>query len=92
MTDDRDVLEAAWKIDAGRAREALLVLDRPEIRREWCVEIAAQPIFKDTAPNGRIRCWGWVPELNHYVRVVLLEDAETFHTVMIDSKFRRRPR
>jgi hypothetical protein len=65
---------------------------RSEIRREWCEQIAADPIFKDTAANGRIRCWGWVEELNQCVRVVLLADGKTLHTAMIDSKFRRRPR
>jgi hypothetical protein len=39
-------------------------------------------------PSGRIRCWGWVEELGHYVRVVLLEDGETLHTAMIDSTFK----
>lgn len=65
---------------------------RPQIRREWCEEIAQHPEYKEIVASGRIRCWGWVPELNHYVRVVLLADGETLHTAMIDSKFSRRKR
>jgi hypothetical protein len=61
---------------------------RPQIKREWCEQIAAHPARKTKSPRGRIICWGWVEELNHYVRVVLLEDGETLHTAMVDSSFK----
>ena len=65
---------------------------RPEIKREWCERIAIDRTFTEMMPSGRIRCWGWVEEVNHYVRVVLLEDGKTLHTAMIDSKFKRGSR
>jgi len=61
---------------------------RPQIKREWCETIATQRGFAQEMPSGRIRCWGWIEELGHYVRVVILEDGETLHTAMIDSKFK----
>ncbi|HEV8661309.1 MAG TPA: hypothetical protein VGS96_22115 [Thermoanaerobaculia bacterium] len=65
-----------------------ILRQRPQIKREWCERIANQRSFAETMPSGRIRCWGWVEEIKHYVRVVILEDGETLHTAMIDSKFK----
>jgi hypothetical protein len=63
---------------------------RPEIKREWCEQIAQRPARRGKTPRGRIICWGWVEDvrLKHYVRVVLLEDGETLHTAMVDSGFK----
>jgi len=61
---------------------------RPEIKREWCELIAKQPARTERTLRGRLVCWGWVEELKHYVRVVLLEDGETLHTAMVDSGFK----
>lgn len=61
---------------------------RPQIKREWCERIAKHSGFSQRMPNGRVRYWGWIEELGHYVRVVVLEDGETLHTAMIDSKFK----
>jgi hypothetical protein len=49
---------------------------------------AANRTFTQMMPSGRTRCWGWVEEVRHYVRVVILEDGATLHTAMIDSKFK----
>jgi hypothetical protein len=65
---------------------------RPEIKREWCEEIARNMGYRKRTPRGRIICWGWVEELKHYVRVVLLEDGQTLHTAMIDSGFKEGSR
>jgi len=61
---------------------------RPQIKREWCERIARQPTRVAKTASGRIICWGWVEELNRYVRVVLLDDGETLHTAMVDSGFK----
>lgn len=61
---------------------------RPQIKREWCERIVKECGFKQEMLSGRRRCWGWVAELGHYVRVVTLEDGETLHTAMIDSSFK----
>lgn len=42
--------------------------------------------------NGRIRRWGYVEELGHHVRVVLLEDGKTILNAFIDRDYLRRYR
>jgi len=37
---------------------------RPYIREEWCERILANPIARAVQPDGRIRWWGTVPELD----------------------------
>jgi hypothetical protein len=61
---------------------------RPYIKRQWCERIATQRAFAQKMPSGRTRFWGWVEELGHYIRVVVLADGETLHTAMIDSNFK----
>jgi hypothetical protein len=65
-----------------------IIRQRQQINREWCERIARNPSRTAKTPRGRIICWGWVEELNHYLRVILLEDGETLHTAMIDSGFK----
>jgi len=38
--------------------------------------------------DGRIRKWGWIPEENKFLRVILLEDGETVHNAFFDSSFK----
>lgn len=45
------------------------------------------PARKDREPSGRVRYWGYVPELNHWLRVITLEDGETVHNAMLDRDF-----
>ncbi|MCK8603951.1 hypothetical protein [Desulfoferrobacter suflitae] len=34
--------------------------------------------------DGRIRKWGWIKEETKFLRVILLEDGETFHNAFFD--------
>ena len=62
---------------------------RPYIRLEWCERIVRDPLARETQPDGRIRYWGVVPELQGRVlRVVTLEDGETIHNAFPDRNFR----
>jgi hypothetical protein len=64
---------------------------RPYIRIEWCLEVIANPIQRETQPDGRIRLWGYVDDLNgKALRVIILEDGETLHNAFPDSGFPRR--
>jgi pimeloyl-ACP methyl ester carboxylesterase len=45
------------------------------------------PNRKDQESNGRVRHWGWIAELGHWLRVVTLADGETVHTAMLDRDF-----
>jgi hypothetical protein len=61
---------------------------RPYIQREWCERTIQAPIRLETQPNGRIRYWSFIPELNKYLRVVTLEDGETVHNAFPDRNFK----
>ena len=67
------------------------LLDRPEIRREWCERVVADPLKTVVQPNGRISRWAVIPEYGHRVlRVITLEDGKTFHNAYFDRNFRSR--
>jgi len=61
---------------------------RPYIQREWCERAIRAPTRKETQPDGRIRQWIYIPELEKYLRVVTLEDGETIHNAFPDRNFK----
>jgi hypothetical protein len=64
---------------------------RPYLKLEWCIEVIANPIQRETQPDGRFRFWGYIEELNgKALRVVTLEDGETLHNAFPDSGYPRR--
>ena len=69
--------------------EEQVLRKRPYIRREWCERVIARPLHRAVQPDGRIRCWGVVPELGGRVlRVVLLPDGETVLNAFPDRGFK----
>lgn len=68
--------------------EEQVLRKRPYLKREWCEQIVANPLKRETQPDGRIRFWGIVPELGgRVVRVVTLGDGETVHNAFPDRDF-----
>ncbi len=61
---------------------------RPYIQLEWCERALREPLRQEVQPDGRIRHWIYVAELDKYVRVVTLEDGETVHNVFPDRGFK----
>ena len=62
---------------------------RPYIKLEWCEKIVNHPLARQVQPDGRIRFWGAVAELQgRILRVVTLEDGETIHNAFPDRNFR----
>ena len=56
---------------------------------EWIEQVIANPEKTEIQQDGRIRNWGRVPEMSdRYLRVILLEDAETLHNAFFDRGFR----
>jgi hypothetical protein len=56
---------------------------------EWIEEVIKNPISEVVQQDGRIRRWGFVPEMgNRFLRVVLLPDGETVHNAFFDRSFR----
>lgn len=63
--------------------------DRKMIPDEWIERVIASPVAQVVQRDGRIRRWGFVPEMNNRVlRVILLPDGETVHNAFFDRSFR----
>jgi hypothetical protein len=64
---------------------------RAYLKLNWCLEVVRNPVARITQEDGRIRFWGYVPELQgKALRVVTLEDGETPHNAFPDSGYTRR--
>jgi hypothetical protein len=69
--------------------EEQVLRKRPYIKAEWCARIIANPIRWETQADGRIRYWGYVPELGgRALRVITLADGLTVHNTFPDRDFR----
>lgn len=68
--------------------EEQVLRKRPYLRREWCKAVLRNPIRRVDQPDGRIRFWGYIDELDGRVlRVVTLADGETVHNAFPDRDF-----
>lgn len=62
---------------------------RPYLRAEWCAHAVANPLRRQTQPDGRIRHWAIISEAgDRALRVVTLADGETVHNAFFDRGFR----
>jgi len=69
--------------------EEQVLRKRPYIRREWCANVIASPVHKENQLDGRVRFWGFVPELGgRALRVITLDDGETIHNAFPDRAFK----
>ena len=60
---------------------------RSYLRIAWIEQVLSKPFQRSVQPDGRIRFWGFVPELDRWLRVVTLEDGETVHNAFPDRDF-----
>lgn len=68
--------------------EEQVLRKRPYLKRAWCEQVMANPVRREVQPDGRIRFWGFVPELgSRALRVVTLEDGLTVHNAFPDRDF-----
>lgn len=63
--------------------------DRKIIKLEWNEKVCDNPDHQSRQEDGRIRKWGYIPEMGNYLRVVLLEDNETVHNAFFDRDFKQ---
>ena len=68
--------------------EEQVLRKRPYLRREWCERALREAVHREVQPDGRIRHWIFIPELEKYLRVVTLEDGETVHNAFPDRDFK----
>ena len=63
--------------------------DRAAIADEWIKRVIAYPASRVVQPDGRIRLWASISEMdNRFLRVILLEDGETVHNAFFDRRFK----
>ncbi|WP_081813269.1 hypothetical protein [Methylobacter tundripaludum] len=65
-----------------------ILLKRPYLQLEWCQAALLNPVPREIQPDGRIRHWVFVPELDKYLRVVTLSDGVTLHNAFPDRRFK----
>ena len=65
-----------------------VMVKRPYLKLEWCAAAIAEPIRRETQPDGRIRHWYYMAELGKYLRVVTLPDGITLHNAFPDRRFK----
>jgi hypothetical protein len=58
------------------------------ITADMILSVLKAPVRKVQEPNSRVRHWGYVPELQRWLRVITLPDEETVHNAFLDRKFR----
>ena len=63
------------------------MVKRPYIQLSWLELALTSPLRREVQSDGRIRHWVWVDELNHYLRVVTLDDGSTVHNAFPDRRF-----
>ena len=62
--------------------------DRATINDVWIQDVVLKPTKTSVQSDGRIRKWGYIKEVDKYLRVVLLEDGETVHNAFFDRTFK----
>jgi hypothetical protein len=84
---------ATWRLTVKTTQYFKAVRSRPDRRMildEWIERVIADPVSEVLQQDGRIRKWGFVPEMgNRVLRVVLLPDGETVHNAFFDRSFGR---
>ena len=84
---------ATWRLTVKTTQYFKAVRSRPDRRMildEWIERVIADPVSEVLQQDGRIRKWGFVPEMgNKVLRVVLLPDGKTVHNAFFDRSFRR---
>jgi len=65
---------------------------RPYLRSSWIDRVLASPVVRSVQPDGRIRFWGYVSEIDRWLRVVTLADGQTVHNAFPDRDFRPGPK
>jgi predicted AAA+ superfamily ATPase len=62
--------------------------DRVGIKDEWIKKAVQEPLTEVIQQDGRIRRWVWIPEVEKYLRVIVLDDGETIHNAFFDRRYK----
>ena len=56
---------------------------------EWIEQVFKFPENEQIQTDGRKRKWGYIKEVDKYLRIVVLEDGETVHNAFFDRDFKK---
>jgi len=62
--------------------------DRAGIKMKWIETVYNHPLATETQQDGRIRRWGYIAEVDKYLRLVLLQDGKTIHNAFLDRDYK----
>ena len=62
--------------------------DRALIKDDCIKSVIDNPVKTQVQSDGRIKKWAEIPEVDKYLRVILLEDGETVHNAFFDRSFK----
>lgn len=62
--------------------------DRKDIKLEWIEFVFYYPVFELIQPDGRIKRWAYINEVDKYLRIIVLEDSLTVHNAFFDGSFK----
>ena len=63
--------------------------DRSNIKIKWIEQVFQHPEHEYIQCDGRKRKWGYINEVDKYLRIVVLEDGETVHNAFFDRNFKK---
>ena len=61
---------------------------RPYLKEDCIQAVMANPVRTEIQTNGRRRLWGYIAEVDRYLRVITEPDGETVHNAFLDRRFR----
>lgn len=64
--------------------------DRTDISVEMCERVVSAAEYTNQQENGLWQIWGYVPELDGYIRVITSADREKLVNAFKDRNFTRR--
>ena len=63
--------------------------DRKGIKMEWIEQVYEFPEHEQTQADDRKRKWGYIKEVDKYLRIVVMADGETVHNAFFDREFKK---
>jgi len=63
--------------------------DRKIIKLEWIQQVYEFPEHEQTQTDGRKRRWGYIKDVDKYLRIIVLEVGETIHNAFFDRNLKK---
>jgi hypothetical protein len=70
----------------------LRIKDRPGVLRNWCERVLHHAERVEQQGDGKYQMWGYIAEMDRYLRVITLEDRETVDNAFFDRGYARKLR